>query len=65
MRLNYDPSHAGEKKSKWWYKDQPCEVVGLDFDEEKKEVCALFINTGVGPDIRAEFDDMLYEVLEN
>lgn len=46
----------------WQYKGQPCEVVGIDFDVESKQVIAIFINTGVGPDIRAEFEDLEYEI---
>lgn len=47
----------------WQYKGHPCTVVGVDV--ENNEVIALFINTGVGPDIRAEFEDLTYEVKAN
>ena len=44
----------------WKYWGTPCRVVNVIIEDG--HVVALLINTGVGPDIRAELNELTYEV---
>ncbi len=65
-----DKSYRPAFGCKWEYRGAPCEVVGVILGdvpgkEGKSEVVGLIINTGVGPDIEALFEekDLEYERL--
>ncbi len=47
----------------WYYKGQPCDLVRPILREG--QVAAWVVNTGVGPDIKAEFSDLLYDIKKN